>query len=134
MPDLETILSELHAPPGIIAVMSNHDQKTDPALLERELHRSNITVLADQSIIHGPLARDGLDDPATARQRPATVLAAFDVVQGARLVAAHFPKPVWRLPHDGMLLLAGHTHSGQIVIPVLWQLRAKVPDFRCRIV
>lgn len=133
-PGLEAILGQLHAPLGIIAVLGNHDHETDPALLALTLRRANITVLANQAVSRGPLAIGGLDDPATERDRPAKMLAELDTLPGARLVIAHSPKPIWRLPHDGMLLLAGHTHCGQIVIPVLWEFAAKIPDFRCGMV
>lgn len=132
--DLKTILQRLHAPLGIIAVLGNHDHETDPALLARTLRRANITVLANQAVSRGTLAIGGLDDPATGRDRPAKMLAELDALRGARLVIAHSPKPIWRLPHDGMLLLAGHTHCGQIVIPLLWEFVAQIPDFRCGIV
>ncbi len=133
-PDLAAALRRLRAPLGVLAVPGNHDHDTDPALLARTLRSAGVTLLVNDAVRRGPLAIGGLDDPATGREREVPVLAALREQPGARLVVAHSPKPIWRLPKDGTVLLAGHTHCGQIAVPILWRMMAKTPDFRCGIV
>ena len=134
MPKLSTALKRLYAPLGVVAVLGNHDHDTDPAFIARALGQIGITVLSNRAIRRGPLAIGGLDDPSTGQDQVETTLKSLDALPGARIILAHTPKPIWRLPKDGMLLLAGHTHCGQIRISPIWAAMAKQPDFRCGIV
>ena len=38
---------------------------------------------------------------------------------GARIILSHSPDPFPRLPGDVTLMLAGHTHCGQVRLPIL---------------
>lgn len=133
-PILTQALRGLRAPLGTVAILGNHDHDSDATLLTRALGDAGVSVLTNGAVRRGPLAIGGLDDPATGRERIRPMLAALDPLPGARMVLAHSPKPIWHLPKGGTLLLAGHTHCGQIVIPGLWQLMADMPDFRCGVV
>lgn len=133
-PQLQAVLRGLRAPLGVIAVLGNHDHDTDAPLVTSTLRAAGITVLVNDAVRRGPLVIGGLGDPASGRERIGRTLAAMEPLRGAPIVLAHSPKPIWHLPKDGTLLLAGHTHCGQIVVPVLWQMLATSPDFRCGIV
>ena len=128
------ILGQLHAPLGVYAVLGNHDFSVRNALGYRRhqhLHRS----VADALISHGirvlqnetvPLARGqdtlylaGVDD---LWSRVCDLEQAFAGLSSTtpRVVLAHNP---WTIAHLGEercdLMLSGHTHGGQVKLPVL---------------
>lgn len=116
VPELAGPLSHLHARLGVVAVPGNHDWGVGVDLLRPVLERAHVTLLQNQAIERGPLALGGLDDEATAHSRPKQVLAWLDRLRGARVVVGHTPDdaPVFARG----LVLAGHTHCGQVVLPL----------------
>lgn len=115
-PQLEP-LARLAAPLGTIAVLGNHDYWTDPARVAAMLRRAGITLLANQAVRRGPLAIGGIDDEPTGHDRMEDTVAAMRRLSGARLLLGHSPDSAPAMPGDVTLLLAGHTHCGQIVLP-----------------
>jgi predicted MPP superfamily phosphohydrolase len=107
-------LGALRAPLGVYAVLGNHDSWDDPAAIRHELSRRGVTVLRNSASQAGPLAIGGVDDLFTGHARLGATLAAMRKLQGARVVISHSPDPFARLPADTGLMLAGHTHCGQI--------------------
>jgi predicted MPP superfamily phosphohydrolase len=107
-------LGGLRAPLGIFAVLGNHDSWNDRGAIRRELVRRGITVLANDARQAGPLAIGGLDDLLTGHARPKAMLAALARLHGGRVILSHSPDPFARLPANMGLMLAGHTHCGQI--------------------
>ena len=129
---LARALGRLRAPWGTIAVLGNHDHWTGAAAVRRALAAANVTVLANQAVEAGPLAIGGLDDPYTHHDDVAKTVAAMRKLSGARLMLSHSPDVAPRLPRDVPLLLAGHTHCGQIVWPILGALHQVAdPRYRC---
>lgn len=110
-------LGGLTAPLGTVAVLGNHDYWTDPARVAATLRRAGITLLANQAVRRGPLAIGGIDDEPTGHDRMAATAAAMRVLPGARVMIGHSPDSAPAMPADMTLLLAGHTHCGQIVLP-----------------
>lgn len=110
-------LGALNAPLGVIAVPGNHDHWFDLPGLAAELHRHGIVLLANDAVRAGPLVIGGLDDDYTGRADIDATLAAMDRLQGARIVLSHSPDPFPALPGSVPLMLAGHTHCGQIAYP-----------------
>lgn len=110
-------LGGLVAPLGVIAVPGNHDHWFNMPGLSLELHRHNITLLSNEATQAGPLVIGGLDDDFTGRADIRTTLAAMAPLEGARIVLSHSPDPFPRLPNSVPLVLAGHTHCGQIAYP-----------------
>jgi predicted MPP superfamily phosphohydrolase len=128
-------LGTLHAPLGVIATLGNHDQSTRPAVIRKALERAGITVLENEATQRGPLAIGGVGDIFTHHDDLPKTLAALRALSGARLVATHSPDLSPRLPRDVTLLLAGHTHCGQIVAPILGALaQASMPQYLCGVV
>ncbi len=110
-------LGKLDAPLGVFAVPGNHDHWFDMPGLAGELDRRGIVLLANQAQSAGPLVIGGLDDDYTGRADLGKTLAAMDPLQGARLLLSHSPDPFPDVPNSVPLVLAGHTHCGQIGYP-----------------
>jgi hypothetical protein len=112
----------LHAPRGVLAVSGNHDYQAAPASLARALARAGVTLLVDQATRRGPLAIGGIADGTWPDSINRTITA-LDRLPGAKVMMAHYPDAVTRLPGNVHLLLAGHTHCGQIRLP--WYARCR---------
>lgn len=106
-------LSHLKAPLGVIAVLGNHDNWTGAAAVKDQFRRAGVTVLDNQAIVRGPLAIGGIGDRFSGHADIAATLKALLPLSGGRLFVTHSPNIVPLLP-DGSVLLAGHTHCGQV--------------------
>lgn len=116
-------LAGLHAPLGVAAVSGNHDHWTMPDRatggLGPVLAPLGVTLLVNRAIRAGPLALGGIDDGYTHHARIAPTVAQVRALPGARVLLTHSPDIAPRLPADMPLLLAGHTHCGQVVLPLV---------------
>jgi predicted MPP superfamily phosphohydrolase len=110
-------LKRLRARLGVVAVPGNHDHWTGLGAVRAALDAAGVTLLANQATVRGPLAIAGVDDDYSEYARTAPTIAAARRLPGARLVLTHSPDIAPQLPPDFPLLLAGHTHCGQVVIP-----------------
>jgi uncharacterized protein len=110
-------LAALKAPFGKIAVPGNHDHWFGVAAIRLELERAGFTVLANAAVRAGPLAIGGIDDDYTGHADLLAALAAVDRLGGGRVLLSHSPDPFPDLPAGFGLMLAGHTHCGQIRYP-----------------
>lgn len=128
-------LSRLRAPLGVVAALGNHDHWTGPAAVRDQLRRAGAIVVADNAAIaRGPLALGLVGDDFTGRaDLPATVVA-MRRLAGARVILTHSPDIAPDLPDEVSLLLAGHTHCGQVVLPLLGpvsEVSRFGPRYRC---
>jgi len=110
-------LGALRAPLGVFAVPGNHDHWRDVAEVTQELEKLGVVVLANRAVRAGPLAIGGLDDDFTGHARPNEVLVAMQMLGGGQVILSHSPDPFAGLPDGTRLMLAGHTHCGQIGYP-----------------
>jgi len=110
-------LGKLDAPLGVMVVPGNHDHWFDLPALAAELRRHGIVMLANEARRAGPLVIGGLDDEHTGQADVDATLAAMEQLGGARIVLSHSPDPFPSLPGSVGLMLAGHTHCGQIAYP-----------------
>lgn len=110
-------LGALDAPLGVVVVPGNHDHWFDMPGLAAELERNGIELLANDAMQAGPLVIGGLDDDYTGRADVPATLAAMERFEGARIVLSHSPDPFPSVPRSVPLMLAGHTHCGQIAYP-----------------
>ena len=126
--DIEPIaaaLGDLRAPLGVFAVLGNHDWWYDGPRTARALEAAGIRVLEDAAaaVTAGgrPLWVAGVSD---ARTRQADITRALAAVpDGAPVIAlTHNPDVFPRMPARVLLTLAGHTHGGQVSLPVLGRL------------
>jgi predicted MPP superfamily phosphohydrolase len=128
--DITTLLQQLHAPTGILAVLGNHDYAVNYAgetgipgveeVVIAALERAGVTVLRNQWVAIGggarPLALLGIDELLSGRAS-ITPLAALPS-SWPRLVLCHNPDIISFLPEESFdLVLCGHTHGGQVRIP-----------------
>lgn len=118
--ELERRVANLSAPTKI-AVLGNHDLWTSHALLERALERAGARVLINDTIRlpppHDDIAILGLDDPWTgAPDGPRALAACGDAA--VKIAVCHSPDGFPFVNGRGVrLLLAGHTHGGQVALP-----------------
>lgn len=110
-------LGKLEARLGVVAVPGNHDHWFDMAGLAAEMDKQGITLVANGAVKRGPLVIGGLDDDYTDRADLAATLAAMRPLKGARIMLSHSPDPFPNIPNSVPLVLAGHTHCGQIAYP-----------------
>lgn len=128
-------LSHLKAPLGVFATLGNHDEWADPKLVAATLARAGVTVLDNQAVRRGPLIIGGIGDSVTGHQSVPKTAAAMAKLRGAHIVFTHSPDLARKLPPDMPLLLAGHTHCGQVVLPFYGPVaEVSSPRYRCGIV
>lgn len=117
------LLRQTIAPHGLWAVLGNHDEDTDPEFVTRALQAENIQVLANQS---APIERDGgriwlagVNDVLSGTADLTTALRGIPAHEAVILLAHEpdFADEVSRFPVD--LQLSGHSHGGQVRIPLL---------------
>lgn len=107
---------------GSFAVLGNHDHWRNAAAARAALVASGIRVLDNDAATAGPLVVGGLDDAFTDHDDVPATVARMRALPGAKLVLSHSPDPFAELPPDATLMLAGHTHCGQIVLPLIGPL------------
>lgn len=109
-------MSRLHAPLGIHAVLGNHDNNSSRPIIEKALHEAGVDVLHDRAIRIGPIVLIGMDMGDMNPVRIMPVLAAARQLGGYPVLMTHAPPYEGEVPDGIPLVLAGHTHCGQVVI------------------
>jgi uncharacterized protein len=106
-------LVQLRAPLGVWNVPGNHDQ---PYWIRRTMRKFGLNLLTGTLVDVGPAQIVGADDLIMGRNSIAGFWqAAARAKPGKPLIALVHEPTLWRLlPANVALLLAGHTHGGQI--------------------
>jgi len=122
---IEAIVRDLRAPLGIYAVLGNHDLALNGRRITRALERAGIRVLSDTAV---------RVDPGDGRHAPFWIAGVSDILRGPHdvrgtlaqvtddspvLLMTHNPDLFPEVPPRVALTLAGHTHGGQVRIPLL---------------
>jgi predicted MPP superfamily phosphohydrolase len=102
-----------------VAVLGNHDHWRNASAARRALARAGIRLLQNQAVQVGPVAVGGLDDDYTGRADLPATAAALSKLSGPKLILSHSPDPFPDVGQDVFLMLAGHTHCGQIAPPLI---------------
>ncbi len=118
---IRELLGGLAAP--TVATLGNHDRWVDPLGAGAALEHLGYEVLENENttlrLRGAPFTVVGIDDLKTRHADPSRARAGAR--RGSRLYLAHVPKTVDLLRRfdEPMLVLSGHTHGGQVNIPVL---------------
>ena len=112
-------LSGLRAPLGAVAVPGNHDYWAGQVSVPRALWQANVTMLVNSATVRGPLAIGGVADIFTHHADVRATMHPLDRLPGAKIVVTHSPDVTTRMPGEITLVLAGHTHCGQIRLPLI---------------
>lgn len=117
-------LAGLRARLGVYAVLGNNDYDPDAEGVAQALQRAGVRVLDSQAIRAGPIALGGIDGNTHVRarywrERRNRTTAALEELPGVKILVAHRPDEFRWSPPWVSLVLAGHTHCGQIVLPLI---------------
>jgi uncharacterized protein len=116
-------LAGLRAPEGVWAVLGNHDHRTDGPLTRQALRRRGIEVLTNENttLRRGAdvLQLAGADDWGWGKADFARAVRGLDASRPT-LMLSHEPMAL-DVPEtrDVSLILSGHTHGGQVTLPVV---------------
>ena len=115
-------LARLAAPLGSFAVLGNHDWRNSGDAMWRALARAGISVLEERAVelvaAGGPFWLAGLGDLRHRRPDVLRTLAAVPP-EAPVLLLSHDPDVFPQVPERVSLTLSGHTHGGQVAIPLL---------------
>ncbi|HEV2835873.1 MAG TPA: metallophosphoesterase [Pyrinomonadaceae bacterium] len=116
------MLKGFRAPLGVYSVLGNHDWWYDGLKVRAALEANGIKVLENEAFrieIRGkPVSLVGLADLWTRQQRIQNTIAT--VPEGDTIIAlTHNPDIFPQVPQRVPLLLAGHTHGGQVTFPFI---------------
>ena len=117
------ILSRLRAPLGTFAILGNHDYYTDPEIVGEILRSRGFHLLLNASF---PLERDGarlwmagINDAVAGADDLGQALQNIPASE-AVILLAHEPDFADWVPSGRVdLQLSGHSHGGQIVLPII---------------
>jgi len=124
-------LSALQAPLGVYAVLGNHDVYTGAERVAGALaqHARGIRLLRGEWVrlpLPAPLYLAGVDDPGRRWAERDFELPALETLarelpgDGPALLLVHRPEAFGQAARLGFpLVLAGHTHGGQLAVPLL---------------
>ena len=115
-------LGRVRAPLGSVAVLGNHDWADDGPRVAEALRTAGIRVLENEAVRLARVPEElwvaGLADATTRRPDVDRALAAVPD-DAAVLVLSHDPDVFPRVPERVALTLSGHTHGGQVDVPLV---------------
>jgi predicted MPP superfamily phosphohydrolase len=123
---------------GPFTIPAEGDAGDEDSLIDRFLHKAGVELLSNQARIvniHGQeINIVGIGDYWSKKSRPKDAFAHFtpaELAQRPTIVMAHNPdtKDVCQA-YTWDLMLCGHTHGGQILLPFMPPLRLPVKDRR----
>jgi predicted MPP superfamily phosphohydrolase len=125
------LLGRLRARYGVYAVLGNHDFRVDPDAVTLALRRQHIEVLRNRHVTlrfgGESLYLAGVDDYGYG----ADLRRAMRGVprDAASILLAHNPRLIGLASRNGVsLVLSGHTHGGQVNLPLLGTVYGRSPE------
>lgn len=119
-------LSTLHAPLGVLAVLGNHDW--DDGEVRRAFEQRGVRILEDERVRLERGRQEfwvvGLADQITRRSEPRKAVSGIPA-EAPFLLVVHEPdvfESFGRLGIRPSLTLAGHTHGGQVWLPLVGRM------------
>jgi predicted MPP superfamily phosphohydrolase len=125
-------LARLRAPLGVWAILGNHDWWYDLAGVRNALAEVCIPLLENKAVLLGPEGERvwvaGIGDQIAHRIGPHRFRGVDDLpgtlaqvtTDDPVILLAHEPDIFPRVPSRVALTFAGHTHGGQIRVPLIW--------------
>lgn len=118
-------LRRLGAPLGVFAVSGNHDNWVDRVGIASALEGARIRVVDNKSVPiegkHGRFYLVGIGDTASGFDDRARAFAGVGAEDSA-ICLTHSPDAFPGLPESCRLTVAGHTHGGQVNLPIVGRL------------
>jgi predicted MPP superfamily phosphohydrolase len=125
------LLDDLKAPAGVLGVYGNHDYYTGIDVMRNGFSKTRISMLSDSrgsaKELKGTLNIIGVDDPVSrwatdAQFQNLAKISALAVPHQFNLLLSHRPS-IFKACKDWnvQLTLAGHTHGGQVIVPMIGQ-------------
>jgi predicted MPP superfamily phosphohydrolase len=108
---------------GSFAVLGNHDHWRNSGEARQALKAAGVRLLDNEAAVAGPLVIGGLDDDYTENSDLPGTVAKMAMMRGAKLILSHSPDPFPELPSEVPLMVAGHTHCGQVSLPFYGAVR-----------
>lgn len=120
-------LKKLQAPLGVWSVLGNHDWWYDGAAIEKGLEAEGIPVLENERVRierpGGAFWLGGLADYESTRAQPSYGETLTDLPDGDPVVVmSHWPDVFAAAPDRVAITFAGHSHCGQVNLPVFGRL------------
>ena len=115
-------LAGLRARFGVFATLGNHDHWRNASAARDGLAAAGVRVLDNEMVSAGPVALVGIGDDFTAHAEPLAIRSLALEATGPVVGFTHSPDVVPELEGSVPLLFAGHTHCGQIRLPLVGAL------------
>ena len=116
-------LARLRAPAGVFAVLGNHDRLYNGPRVRAALEAAGIQVLEDTAVrvptASGAVWMAGVSDFWTGPHDIPRAMGALTDSLAPVLLLTHNPDLFPRIPARVTLTLAGHTHGGQVRLPLI---------------
>lgn len=111
------IFKNIKAP--VITVLGNHDCWYDRERVSNTLKNAGISVLSNSNTKFKDIYISGVEDLQTGNP---DVKKALKDAQKPRIFITHSPDVYYEVKEDVDLILAGHTHGGQVSFPIIGAL------------
>src|SRR5690349_16120305 len=124
-------LARLHSPLGIYSILGNHDWWFDLDGVRRALDNARLPLMQNDAVLLGPAGRRfwlaGIGDQIAYRLGPRTFKGVDDLpgtlarirTDDPVILLVHEPDIFTKVPARVALTIAGHTHGGQIRLPLM---------------
>lgn len=117
--DISTVLSQINSHFGVYAVLGNHDYRPEN-IVRPILKKAGVTLLEEDSVsikINGKMLQIfGIQD---WWHYNTDVNKFLSDVSGSVILLSHNPDAFPEVPNNIALTLSGHTHGGEIALPII---------------